>query len=66
MAVGAGLPFFFHALLAARAGGLLLDFLRRERGGDFSMTPTQVTGSTIAKLNDTCGNVLQLVQLMKW
>lgn len=36
------------------------------RGGDFSMTPTQVTGSTIAKLNDTCGNVLQLVQLMKW
>lgn len=36
------------------------------RGGDFAMTPTQVTGSTIAKLDDTCGNILQLVQLMKW
>jgi len=36
------------------------------RGGDFVMAPTQVTGSTIAKLNDGCGNILQLVQLMKW
>ncbi len=36
------------------------------RGGDFAMSPTQVTGSTIAKLNDGCGNILQLVQLMKW
>lgn len=36
------------------------------RGGAFVMTPTQVTGSTIAKLDDTCGNLLQLVQLMKW
>ncbi len=36
------------------------------RGGEFAMTPTQVTGSTIAKLNDSCGNILQLVQLMKW
>lgn len=36
------------------------------RGGAFVMAPTQVTGSTIAKLNDTCGNILQLVQLMKW
>ncbi len=36
------------------------------RGGDFVMPPTQVTGSTIAKLNDGCGNIVQLVQLMKW
>ena len=27
------------------------------------MPPTGVTGSTIAKLNDTCGNLIQLVQL---
>lgn len=38
----------------------------RGRGGDFVMPPTQVTGSTIAKLNDGCGNIVQLVQLMKW
>src|SRR5256714_10921201 len=26
------------------------------RGAKFTMTPTQVTGSTIAMLDDTCGN----------
>lgn len=36
------------------------------RGGEFVMPPTQVTGSTIAKLDDGCGNLLQLVQLMRW
>ena len=36
------------------------------RGANFTMPPTQVTGSTIAKLHDTCGNVLQLTQLMRW
>lgn len=35
------------------------------RGGEFKMPPTDVTGSTIAQLNDTCGNVLQIVQL-RW
>jgi hypothetical protein len=25
-----------------------------------------VTGSTIAKLNDTCGNLIQLTQLARW
>jgi predicted enzyme related to lactoylglutathione lyase len=37
----------------------------KARGGEFTMPPTDVTGSTIAMLDDTCGNVLQLVQL-RW
>jgi len=35
-------------------------------GGEFSMPPTDVTGSTIAQLNDTCGNVVQITQLARW
>lgn len=35
----------------------------KSRGGDFKMPPTDVTGSTIAQVNDTCGNLIQLVQL---
>lgn len=33
------------------------------RGAQFTMPPTDVTGSTIAILNDTCGNLIQLTQL---
>ncbi|MEP7384640.1 MAG: VOC family protein [Gemmatimonadota bacterium] len=36
------------------------------RGAEFTMPPTEVTGSTIAKLNDSCGNMVQLTQLMRW
>ncbi len=36
------------------------------RGAVFTMPPTDVTGSTIAMLNDTCGNLIQLNQLMRW
>ena len=36
------------------------------RGVEFTMPPTDVTGSTIAKLNDTCGNLIQLTQLARW
>jgi predicted enzyme related to lactoylglutathione lyase len=32
-------------------------------GVKFTMEPTKVTGSTIARLDDTCGNLLQIVQL---
>ena len=32
-------------------------------GAEFTMPPTKVTGSTIAILNDTCGNRVQLTQL---
>jgi predicted enzyme related to lactoylglutathione lyase len=38
----------------------------KARGAEFSMPPTEVTGSKIAKLGDTCGNLIQLTQLMKW
>jgi predicted enzyme related to lactoylglutathione lyase len=38
----------------------------RARGADFTMPPTEVTGSTIAKLNDTCGNLIQITQLARW
>ena len=36
------------------------------RGATFTMPPTAVTGSTIAMLNDTCGNLIQLAQLARW
>lgn len=35
-------------------------------GAEFTMEPTKVTGSTIAMLNDTCGNVVQIVTLDRW
>jgi predicted enzyme related to lactoylglutathione lyase len=35
-------------------------------GGTFAMAPTEVTGSTIAKLNDGCGNLIQITQLARW
>jgi predicted enzyme related to lactoylglutathione lyase len=35
-------------------------------GAEFTKPPTDVTGSTIAMLNDTCGNLIQLTQLAKW
>jgi predicted enzyme related to lactoylglutathione lyase len=38
----------------------------KARGGVFTMEPTGVTGSTIAKLNDTCGNLIQITQLARW
>jgi predicted enzyme related to lactoylglutathione lyase len=38
----------------------------KARGGDFTMPPTDVTASTIAMLNDTCGNLIQLTQLAQW
>jgi predicted enzyme related to lactoylglutathione lyase len=35
-------------------------------GAEFTMPPTATTGSTIARLNDTCGNMIQITQLAKW
>ena len=32
----------------------------------FTMPPTKVTGSTIAMVNDTCGNLIQIVALDRW
>ena len=36
------------------------------RGAEFTMPPTEVTGATIAQLNDTCGNLVQIRQLARW
>jgi predicted enzyme related to lactoylglutathione lyase len=32
-------------------------------GAEFTMPPTKVTGSTIAKVNDTSGNLIQITAL---
>ena len=37
----------------------------KARGAEFTMPPTDVTGSTIARLNDNCGNLIQLTQLLR-
>jgi predicted enzyme related to lactoylglutathione lyase len=38
----------------------------KSRGAEFTTPPTDATGSKIAKLDDTCGNLLQITQLMRW
>jgi predicted enzyme related to lactoylglutathione lyase len=38
----------------------------KSHGAEFTMPPTEVTGSTIAVLNDTCGNLIQITQLRRW
>jgi predicted enzyme related to lactoylglutathione lyase len=35
-------------------------------GAEFTQPPTKVTGSTIAVLNDTVGNLVQLTHLNRW
>ena len=35
-------------------------------GAQFTMPPTKVTGSTIAILNDTSGNLVQITALDRW
>jgi len=38
----------------------------KARGAEFTKPPTDVTASKIAMLNDTCGNLIQVTQLMRW
>ena len=38
----------------------------KARGAEFTMPPADVTGSKIAMLNDTCGNLIQVTQLKRW
>jgi predicted enzyme related to lactoylglutathione lyase len=38
----------------------------KAKGGEFTMPPTDVTASTIAQLDDTCGNLIQITQLARW
>lgn len=37
----------------------------KARGAEFTMPPTDVTMSKIAMLKDTCGNLVQITQLMR-
>ena len=37
----------------------------RARGAEFTMRPTDVTASRIAMVNDTCGNLIQITQLLR-
>ena len=36
------------------------------KGAAFKMAPTATTGSTIAQLNDTVGNLAQITELKRW
>ena len=38
----------------------------KTRGGEFKMPPTDVTASTIAQVDDTCGNLIQITELKRW
>jgi predicted enzyme related to lactoylglutathione lyase len=38
----------------------------KARGAELTMPPTETPGSTIARLNDTCGNLIQITQLARW
>jgi len=38
----------------------------KARGAEFTMPPTDVPGSTITMLKDTCGNLIRLVQLARY
>ncbi|WP_027038997.1 VOC family protein [Mesorhizobium ciceri] len=38
----------------------------KAKGAAFIKPPTEVTGSTIAQLNDSCGNLVQITQLARW
>jgi len=43
------------------------DYARmKAAGAEFTMPPTDVTASKIAAVNDTCGNIIQITQLMQW
>jgi predicted enzyme related to lactoylglutathione lyase len=43
-----------------------VDEQAKARGAEFTMPPANVTASTIAMLNDTCGNLIQLTQLARY
>ena len=55
-----------------RAAMFHVDDVQREydrmkaAGAEFTLVPTKVTGSTIAMVNDTCGNLIQITALDRW
>jgi predicted enzyme related to lactoylglutathione lyase len=38
----------------------------KARGAEFTVPPTNATGSKIARLRDTCGTLIQVTQLLGW
>ncbi len=54
---------------SVRASSFFVDDIKKEHERlkkldvKFTMEPTKVTGSTIAVLDDTCGNLIQITQL---
>ena len=38
----------------------------KARGAEFTKPPADATGSTIAMVNDGCGNLIQITQLKRW
>jgi predicted enzyme related to lactoylglutathione lyase len=38
----------------------------KARGAEFTMPPKDVAYATIAMVNDTCGNLIQVTQLKSW
>ncbi|MBV8208399.1 MAG: VOC family protein [Acidobacteria bacterium] len=38
----------------------------KAQGAEFTLPPKDVTASTIAMLNDTCGNLIQVTELKRW
>jgi len=38
----------------------------KAKGAEFTKPPSGVTGATVAVLNDTCGNLIQITQLARW
>ena len=38
----------------------------KARGAEFTKPPADTTGSTIAMVNDGCGNLIQITQLKRW
>ena len=38
----------------------------KANGAEVTKPPTEVTGSTIAQIDDTCGNLVQINQLARW
>lgn len=39
------------------------EYERMKSAAEFKLPPTKVTGSTIAQVDDTCGNLIQITQL---
>jgi predicted enzyme related to lactoylglutathione lyase len=57
---------FQHGIAAANffVGDVQKEYERlKEQGVKFSKEPTKTTGSTIAILDDTCGNLIQITHL---